>query len=294
MDRILHDNALPGLERSCGPSRDCPSRDWVRLAPSHPGLLRIEAFFAGHAYDPHRHDTYAVGVTVGGVQSFDYRGSRADSLAGHAIVLHPDEVHDGRAGTEIGFRYRMLYLEPRLVQEALGYSRDLPFVRTAVSTDPRLLRALRTALGDLNREPEELEVDGTVLAIAEALAALDPCLLGRSRPAACARAVTKARQFLDDNLDRMIGSVELEAVTGLDRYALARHFRAILGTSPYRYLVMRRLDRARSLIRDGRPLAEAAMEAGFADQSHMTRHFGRAFGLPPGRWRTLQSRLSAR
>ncbi len=266
----------------------------MKLAPSRPGLMRIEASFAGHAYDPHRHDTYAIGVTVGGVQSFDYRGSRADSLAGHAIILHPDEVHDGRAGTEAGFRYRMLYLEPRLIQEALDYSRSLPFVKTAVSTDRRLLRALHMALDDLDRQPEELETDGTVLAIAEALAALDPSVSGRSHPAACAHAVTKARQFLDDNLDRTVGSGELEAVTGLDRYLLARHFRAILGTSPYRYLVMRRLDRARLLIRDGRSLAEAAMEAGFADQSHMTRHFGRAFGLPPGRWRTLQSRLSAR
>lgn len=252
--------------------------------------MRIEAFFGGHAYDPHRHDTYAVGVTMGGVQSFDYRGSRVDSLAGHAIVLHPDEVHDGRAGAEGGFRYRMLYLEPRLVQEALGHGRDLPFVKAAVSTDSRLRRALRMALGDLDRRPEDLEADGAVLAVAEALAALDPRIPDRRRPVACARAVARARRFLDDNLDRTVASAELEAVTGLDRYALARHFRAILGTSPYRYLVMRRLDRARALMTDGRPLVEAAVEAGFADQSHMTRHFVRAFGLPPGRWRALQSR----
>src|SRR5690606_19591047 len=88
--------------------------------------------------------------------------------AGHAIVLHPDEVHDGRAGAEGGFRYRMLYLEPRLVQEALGYRRPLPFVRTAVSTDARLLRALRTALRDMDRRPEELETDGAVLASSRA------------------------------------------------------------------------------------------------------------------------------
>lgn len=251
--------------------------------------MRIEACFAGHAYEPHRHDTYAVGVTMDGVQSFDYRGSRADSLAGHAIVLHPDEVHDGHAGTEAGFRYRMLYLQPRLVQEALGYSRPLPFVTAAVSTDPRLLRALRMAFGDLNRQPGELETDGAVLAIAEALAALDPCISDWPRPVVCARAVVRARQFLDDNLDRTVGSGELEAATGLDRYALARHFRALLGTSPYRYLVMRRLDRARLLMRDGSSLAEVAAEAGFSDQSHMTRQFGQAFGLTPGRWRTLQS-----
>jgi AraC-like DNA-binding protein len=73
----------------------------------------------------------------------------------------------------------------------------------------------------------------------------------------------------------------------LDRYALARQFRMRLGTSPYRYLSMRRLDRAKSLMRDNCSLAEAAVESGFVDQSHMTRQFKRAYGLSPGRWRAL-------
>ncbi|HEX9462749.1 MAG TPA: helix-turn-helix domain-containing protein, partial [Alphaproteobacteria bacterium] len=81
----------------------------------------------------------------------------------------------------------------------------------------------------------------------------------------------------------------LEAASGLDRYTLARQFRARLGTSPYRYLVMRRLDTARALLRAGRSLADAAYATGFSDQSHMTRQFKRAFGLPPGRWRAMQA-----
>src|SRR5215472_3308572 len=94
MKATVDHSRRPRLARSCGPS----PADWIRLAPAQPGLERIEAFFAGHAYDPHRHDTYAMGYTMGGVQSFDYRGSRQDSLAGDVIVLHPDETHDGRAG----------------------------------------------------------------------------------------------------------------------------------------------------------------------------------------------------
>jgi AraC-like DNA-binding protein len=99
--------------------------------------------------------------------------------------------------------------------------------------------------------------------------------------------VDLARGFLDENFMRTVTSEELEAVTGLDRYALARHFRIRLGTSPYRYLTMRRLDRAKSVISAGRSLVEAAVMSGFADQSHMTRQFKRAFGLTPGRWRGL-------
>jgi len=272
------------LERSCGPS----PRDWLRSAAPQAGLERIEAYFTGHAYDPHRHDTYAIGFTVSGVQCFDYRGAVVCSTAGNAIVLHPDEVHNGRAGAPGGFRYRMLYVEPRLIQAALGDRGALPFVRTAVNADPRLLAALHGGLDDLETALEPLAEDQVVVALADALLSLDPSAGARPPPAACGRAVERARSFLDAHHDRVVTAGELEAASGLDRYALARQFRARLGTSPYRYLLMRRLDQARALLRDGDALADTAAACGFADQSHMTRCFTRAFGLPPGRWRAMQ------
>lgn len=280
----MNQNARARLERSCGPSPG----DWIRQAPAQPGLERIEAFFAGHAYDPHRHDTYAIGCTLNGVQSFDYRGARADRTRGQVIVLHPDEMHDGRAGADAGFRYRMLYIEPHLIRDALGArATSLPFVRNAVLTNACLLAALLPALDDLDRGLEALEADQLVLALAEALLALDASARGLSSATSCAIAVERARQFLAENFGRVVASEELESLAGLDRYALARHFRARLGTSPYRYLTMRRLDHARSCLRAGQALADAAFASGFADQSHMTRHFKRAYGLPPGRWQAI-------
>lgn len=282
MARTLPRNAPHGLERSC---------DWIRTAPAGPGLERIEAWFAGRAYDPHRHDTYAIGYTLEGVQSFDYRGARADSLPGNVIVLHPDELHDGRAGTERGFRYRMLYIEPRLVREALGSrARSLPFVRSAVTSDQRLLAAVMPPLAELDRPLELLEREQAVLAIADALLQLDPTAQGRRPGNAIARtAVLRARDFLDAEFARTVAAEELERLTGLDRYELARHFRSQFGTSPYRYLTMRRLDHVRAALAAGQSLAAAALAAGFADQSHMTRRFKRAYGVSPGRWRALQA-----
>lgn len=104
------------------------SADWVRLAQSPSRTERIEAFFGGHGYEPHRHDTYAIGQTIAGVQSFHYRGGLQHSLPGGTMVLHPDEIHDGEAGTEAGFHYRMVYIEPALIQKILaaGHCRLFP------------------------------------------------------------------------------------------------------------------------------------------------------------------------
>jgi AraC-like DNA-binding protein len=266
------------LERSCGP------RDWIRIGPSRGGLERVEACFARHAFAPHRHDTYAIGVTLQGVQAFDYRGAAQRSTSGQAFVLHPDELHDGHAGSDAGFRYRILYVDPGLIGEALGGPCPLPFVRDAVSNDRRLLAAIGAALADFDLPLEDLQHDQIVAGLAQALAEADRSVPQRPPSPPDRRAMRCARDHLDAGFARTVRSTELEAVTGLGRYALARQFRACFGTSPYRYLVMRRLDRARALLAAGTPLCEAALAAGFADQSHLTRHFRRAYGLAPGRW----------
>jgi AraC-like DNA-binding protein len=102
--------------------------------------------------------------------------------------------------------------------------------------------------------------------------------------------IERARQFLDAERTRVVHSTELESITGLTRYDLARQFRIMFGTSPYRYLLMRRLDFARERIHQERPLVEVACDAGFADQAHFTRAFKSAFGLTPARYRALRAR----
>jgi AraC-like DNA-binding protein len=102
-------------------------------------------------------------------------------------------------------------------------------------------------------------------------------------------AIERARQFLDAEKTRVVHSRELESVTGLTRYDLSRQFRIMFGTSPYRYLLMRRLEFARELIHGERPLVEVAFDAGFADQAHFTRAFKSAFGLTPARYRALRA-----
>ncbi len=284
----MDQDAASGLERSCGNRRTAGrASGWMRVAPRDSRLERVEAFFTGHGFDPHRHDTYAVGLTICGVQAFRYRGVATHSVPGQVFVLHPDELHDGRAGTEEGFRYRILYVAPSLIRDALADPRrPLPFAGEGVSDDPRLAAAIVPALTDLDMPLDPLRRDAIVQGLADALVAVDPT--AGQRPVRLDRqALSRACDLLDAGIGDGVASAELEAASGLSRYEIARQFRACLGTSPYRYLTLRRLDRARALIWGGTGLADAAAACGFADQSHMTRQFRRAFGLSPGRWAAL-------
>lgn len=291
MESTQHD--FSGLERSCGPE----GQDWVRIAPGDGpgGPERIEACFGGQAYAPHRHDTYAIGVTLNGVQSFTYRGVERNSLAGNTIVLHPDELHDGRSGAEGGFRYRMLYIDPDAIREALpDAARSLPFVGECISRDPALRAAATTALQDIDQTKTGLEWASDIADIAQALARLDPATAPRRGGPADVEAVRRAKQAMLNSLDQDLAMGDLESITGQSRFALARHFRAVSGISPHRWLVMRRLDRARAALQTGATLSAAAAEAGFADQAHMTRHFKNAHGMTPGAWRERLNYLASK
>ncbi|MCF3642311.1 AraC family transcriptional regulator [Rhizobium sp. TRM95111] len=269
------------LEGSCGGDR-------IRLAPASGGIERIEARFTGRGFEPHRHDTYAIGMTLSGVQTFAYRGRRHASLPGNVIVLHPDELHDGGAGTEDGLTYRMMYVPPERLVAAMPSGAALPFVQTPVFEDARFAAFLRGALADIDHAADPLQLDDMLV---ETLAGLTRHA-GAPVPApgkAAPDAVARACAFLRENLERTVHSEELEAETGLDRFALARQFRRVVGTSPHRYLVMRRLERAKTMMRDGAALAETAAATGFADQAHFSRHFKATFGMTPGRWLTLSA-----
>jgi len=286
MSDSLRGPAGAGLERSCGPTRS----DWVRTRALSDGVDVLQAWFSGHGFDTHRHDTYAIGLTDVGVQVFDYRGATEISTPGKVVVLHPDEMHDGRAGTAAGFGYRIVYVAPALIGEAAraicGRPCALPFVRDAVASNGRLEAAIARAFF---HAPEPQAIDDLILRMTGALLDADPSCRGRAGSIRIQSvAMTRTRELLDAETTRIVPSSELEAITGLSRYEIARQFRAAFGTSPYRYSLMRRLDRARAHLRGRRPLADVALRAGFADQAHLTRMFKAAFGITPSRYRQLE------
>ena len=101
-------------------------------------------------------------------------------------------------------------------------------------------------------------------------------------PAQLRRVVDHINAHLSEDL----GLIELAAVTGLSPHHFGEAFKAGTGTSPHRYVIERRVDRARELLRDQkRTISEVAYDVGFSSQSHLTFNFRRLTGLTPGRFR---------
>ena len=183
----------------------------------------------------------------------------------------------------------MLYADPGADQRRAR--RPQPAVLSdPVVDDPTLGRVIAEAFADFPEPIEDLAIPSIIATLADALSHRAG---SRQKTARFGNhnALAAARQLLLEAVsDHHIGAAALEAETGVDRFTLARGFRTRFGTSPHRYLTGRRLERVKAEIVRGAPLAEAAVAAGFADQSHMTRHFKSRFGLTPGRYAVLLRR----
>jgi AraC-like DNA-binding protein len=274
---------VAGLEGLCEPSLSVRGVSSYRISAGTgaEGIERLAAYFPGRAFSPHRHDTYAIGITLKGVQTFQYRGELRCCLPGEGHVIHPDETHDGSPGTNEGFGYKILYVDPSLVQRALD-GRPLPFVADPVFKRPELMLELQGWLADIDHPIDDCERVDMAASIAALLQRL--CSPSTRRQPLCLQALRRVHELIAADPAILQPAAELERVSGLDRWTLARQFRAAFGTSPSRFRTMRQLDRARLLMRRGLPLACVALDAGFSDQSHMSRVFKRAYGLTPARW----------
>ncbi|WP_449440657.1 AraC family ligand binding domain-containing protein [Pseudomonas migulae] len=274
------------------------THNWIDLAQdADTGIETLRAHFEGHAYDPHWHDSYLVGVTEQGVQQFNCRRARHQSTPGKVFLLEPGDIHDGEAPTVDGFTYRMLYLDPQWLQRELSAvfdnapdNSELSFAKT-LATDIRLANATSQAFQALHQG--ELKIVRQT-ALDGLLERLTTHLHWRTRYGEDPRlplVAHKAREYLHAHAHEDIGLDQLAAATGVDRFRLTRAFKAAYGMPPHAYLVQLRLATARRMLARGEQPAAVAMALGFADQSHLGRWFVRAYGLTPALYRKRCSNL---
>jgi AraC-like DNA-binding protein len=265
------------------------ARDWARYWRSaEQPLEAMRAHFESHTYHRHSHDTYSFGLTEQGAQTFTCRGGRHTSVGGMVMTFNPEDPHDGHAVDPLGFTYRMVHIGPELVAEVLAGVAErpvpLPLFTEPVSARPELTRrlaALSAALLD-ERDPGPLRRDELLTQAVRAMA-------GHAGVAAAPASLTGAdsTQIAARARAALAGAgptaeVDLAELTGRSRFTVYRAFVGAYGLSPSDYQRQLRLRRARDLLRQGRPAAEVAALTGFADQSHLTRWFGRHFGITPG------------
>jgi AraC family transcriptional regulator len=100
----------------------------------------------------------------------------------------------------------------------------------------------------------------------------------------------RAQDFIEEHLEQHIGLEQIAAAAGLSAFHFTRCFKEATGLAPYRYVLLRRVERAKDLLENtSQTLAQIALACGFATQQHLTEIFRAHTGVPPGRYRQQQA-----
>jgi AraC-like DNA-binding protein len=255
-----------------------------------PGVDLLRARFVTHRYTRHAHETFTFALIEAGIEEFRYGGSLLRAGAGGVALLNPDMVHTGHAGTPAGWAYRVLYPDAGLVTGIaadLGWRRGTPSFPETVVYDARSARLLRAAHiaaehGDRLASSSLLRAALTGLLRAHARPGGRGGGRGGPAPDRSPAAVRAVRDLLTGRLADPPSLDDLARDFGMSPFALVRAFRAETGLPPHAYVNHLRVRLARRLLDGGVAPADVAAQAGFADQAHLTRHFKRVVGVPPG------------
>ena len=272
-----------------GPPAGETARYWRHAAV--PGVDLLRATYLTHRYARHTHESYTLALIEDGVEEFRYGGSLLRAGRGGVALLNPEMVHDGQAGVPEGWSYRVLYPAVSVVADVsaeLTGSAGSPFFPDTVVGDPRSARLVRAA--HLAAEHGDPLASASLLHGALAGLLRDHARAGRrARPREARPSVRTVMSLLEERVTDPPTLEELALATGMGPYALLRAFRAETGLPPHAYLNQIRVRRARGLLDRGVAPARAAAEAGFADQAHLTRHFKRIVGVPPGAYQRARA-----
>lgn len=241
-----------------------------------------------------------IAVTEGGTALPRYRGSAHLVGPGDVLVLNPGEVHGGGPANRSIWRYRALYppvtMMQHVVRDLTGTERRIPQFAEDVVRDPYVAAMLRRAHIALEEPSSALERESRLLqALACLVAHHGVDKLPAQRVASEHRAVERAREYLGAHPDENVSLERLAREVGLSPFHLCRVFRRETGLSPHAYQILLRVHLAKALLAKGVAISQAAVEAGFCDQAHLTRHFKRIFGVTPGRYLVVvgESRIPA-
>jgi AraC family transcriptional regulator len=223
------------------------------------------------AKGPHGHaDAHVMLITSGVYKSIAGAGGNL-LIFNPAGTYHDDQFHGGGAFFTITI--------PQLPRPEARLGPAGPIQLASPNAHMLVRRALR--------EAARWSCDSELVAEAlcwELTGLIDGAASARHRPDWFAWAC----DYLRDNHASPIDLRQLSAELGVHPVHLTRTFRAFLRCTPGEYLRAWRLDRAaRALTQGHRTLAQIAFENGFTDQSHLNRHFARAYGVSPGRYRKL-------
>jgi AraC-like DNA-binding protein len=240
-------------------------------------------------YTRHSHAHFSIGAITAGRSTYVHEQSQFEVSAGTVVLMNPGDVHACNPIDDQPWSYLMLYVDAAWLtdlQHQLGFSDDLAFRRFAVTHKPDAdlfdgLKSLYEVLIDQQQDVLRKH-SAAVEFFTEVQLRLNPVDQPLREPNF---KLERAADFIRDHCTQLLKLEDICEAAQLSPSYLIRAFKQHYGMTPHAYLVNQRIQFARDQLRNGKLIADVALEAGFADQAHFQRAFKQHLAATPGQYR---------
>lgn len=255
--------------------------------PAHLPHLEIRDVFDARnlSFDAHSHDVLELAILVQGRCTYVNRGRSSVIVPGTTTIMNPEDVHSCVPDNSAPLAFRLFYFDPLWVSgiqdddgDRSGNFEPFACTHTMAAGVYQSLEMIFQTFSKPNVDVLEKECCAV-----EAIAGINRLLDKRADAAAGDHPrMARAAEYISDCCSSELKLDDVAREVGLSNGHLIRSFKRQFGMSPYSYLINRRIQVARGMIKQGASIVEAAYSTGFYDQSHFHKAFKRLTGVTPG------------
>ncbi|PTN37543.1 AraC family transcriptional regulator [Desulfonatronum sp. SC1] len=252
------------------------------------GLEILNCQESSFSFPPHLHENYCIWLNLSCGEKIIQKGETRLLKPGFFGVIYPGEVHSNEPCEYRNRSLKTFYLSPAKLEstcrENWGFKEAPVELRTNFYESKiiiRLLLSLESSLlndcsGSMERQTFFLTA---VLSLIRFCGAVTPGT--RKARYDEDKRLKKVIDLFYDRIEDNIFLDEVASYLDCSPYYFIRFFKKATGLTPHAYLIQLRLEKAKALLSKGRAIADAALRAGFNDQSHLYKYFQKRYGVSP-------------
>jgi len=218
----------------------------------------------------HTHNTYNFALIIKNTFNIELSDKLLKVPSGSISIVHPDEVHATPCDKEIGHSFFTFYVSPEFIK-SLNKNQEVYFEQKVIE-DQKLFQELYILTQNVNNINFEARLTEVLRTLVRTYA------LKKEFNHATTRLF---KTFIDETSFQNFSLEKTATQFGLNKYKFMRLFKQETGLTPNNFVLLKRIEKSKEMLKQGVPIFDTAIDLGFYDASHFYRNFKRFTGVTP-------------
>lgn len=251
-------------------------------------VIISKANFINYGFDKHIHEDFAIGVVNHGVIDGFVDGVTSTINKKSIITVNPDTTHSNLSYKNSSYTLTSLYVKPEFLTQIIeaNFGKKDVYFKAGLLDNESLANEFiyLTSLYEKG-ELTILDFECKLIEFLNRLVKANTIYSSQSKPLSKHDlAIFRAKEFMQDNLDENLSLEDISKQIDISKFYFQRLFKQQTHLSPHAYMMQKRVEKAKMLLRKGCSLSEVAYTCGFSDQSHFYKRFKAFMGITPGEY----------